>query len=327
VKWEHWQHVYLNQHCTARGLAAKTIAAYGATLNTFRDYARFRLSDRDPGELTARDLLEYVNYLRIERRNGASAVNRQVVILRSWYRAMVAMGYLEARANPLAHFPKIKAAPVKLPVFLTEEESRTLLAQPPRDTVLGLRDHALLTLLYGTGIRASECAGLAERDVDLEDNTIRVLGKGGRERVLALSPKVAQALREYRTARGEATPLAPFFRSRRGSSLSRTAIYERVRTCARRARIERRVSPHRLRHTFATHMIKRGVQLVTLRDLLGHRCLTSTQIYLHTTAEDLRAATKLHPVERLIEEHADLLPNVKLPFQWRPGEKIVPRRR
>jgi len=99
---------------------------------------------------------------------------------------------------------------------------------------------------------------------------------------------VVHILKQYRLARGPLQPQEPFFRSREGGALSRHAIYERVRTNGRKARIEKRVSPHRLRHTFATHLIKRGVGLVTVRDLLGHRLITSTQIYIHLTAQDLR---------------------------------------
>ena len=326
MKWELWLSLYLEKHCMARGLMPRTIAAYQATLKSFRVYVRFRLEDRAPDELTARDVLQYVEYLRSERRNGASAVNRQVTILKNLYRAIVAMGELEADRNPVAHFPKIKAAPTKLPVFLSEEETKKLLARPRPDTVLGLRDRAILTLLYGTGIRASECAGLREADVDLEDDLVRVVGKGGRERAVPLNPEVARALQQYRAVRGRATPASPFFRSRRGGPMSRNAIYERVRSHGQRAGIARRVSPHRLRHTFATHLVKRGVQLVTIRDLLGHRCITSTQIYLHTTAEDLRRAANLHPVESLVERVAGLLPNVRVPFQWLPGEKQIGRR-
>lgn len=326
MTWELWLSAFLERHCTARGLSPRTIAAYGATLAGFRDWVRFRLADKGPDELSAKDILEYVEYLRRERRNGAAAVNRQVTILKCLFRAMVAMGHHEADRNPMAHFPRIKAAPVKLPVFLSEEETQKLLAQPRTTTVLGLRDRALLTLLYGTGIRATEAATLTEKDVDLRDNTVRVIGKGGHERVLPLNVEVARALQQYRVARGSVTPAATFFRSRSGGEMKRGAIYERVRSAAQKARIERRVSPHRLRHTFATHLVKKGIQLVTIRDLLGHKSISSTQIYLHTTAEDLRSAAKRHPVEHLVQRLEDLLPNVKLPLQWLPGEKVIHRR-
>jgi site-specific recombinase XerD len=325
MKWDLWLSLYLDRHCTARGLCAKTIAAYRDTLEGFRAWVRFRLGDKGPDELTARDVLAYVDYLRRERGNGGSAVNRQVTILKCLYRATVAMGHLEPDRNPMAHFPKIKAAPVKLPVFLSEEEVGQLLEQPRTSTVLGLRDRALLTLLYGTGIRATEAATLREKDVDLKEMTVRVMGKGGKERMVPLNPAVARTLDQYRTARGKLTPAAEFFRSRSGRAMSRHAIYERVRTSARKARLSARVSPHRLRHTFATHLVRNGVQLVTIRDLLGHRSVASTQVYLHTTAADLREAARKHPVEKLVARVADLLPNVRLPLQWLPGEKVIHR--
>jgi site-specific recombinase XerD len=186
---------------------------------------------------------------------------------------------------------------------------------PQTDTVLGVRDKALLTLLYGTGIRASECAGLAEKDINWEEGLIRVTGKGGHERTVPLNEEVLHVMRQYRLARGGATPQEPFFRSREGKALSRNAIYERVRLSARKARIAKRVSPHRLRHTFATHLVQEGVGLVTLRDLLGHRQITSTQIYIHLTAQDLRKAADKHPVGKLIQRMEELLPTLKLPFQ------------
>ncbi len=326
MKWELWLSLFLERHCTARGLSPRTIVAYGATLEILRGWVRFRLGDKAPDELSAKDILEYVDYLRKERRNGASAVNRQVTILKNLYRAVVAMGHLEPDRNPMAHFPRIKAAPVKLPVFLTEDEVERLLAQPKTTTVLGMRDRALLTLLYGTGIRATEAATLRDCDVDLGNGTVRVVGKGGHERVVPLNVEVARVLAQYRAVRGRVTPGATFFRSRAGGEMKRGAIYERVRGAARKARIEKRVSPHKLRHSFATHLVKSGVQLVTIRDLLGHQSIASTQVYLHTTADDLRKAASRHPVEHLVHRIEDLLPNVKLPLQWLPGEKVVRRR-
>jgi site-specific recombinase XerD len=290
-------------------------------LEQFREYVRLRQADVEPGQITARHVLEYVNHLRHDRHNGDSAVGRQVTILKNFYRAIVAMGHLEPDANPLAHFPKMKAKPRKLPVVLSDEEIQNLLVVPPKDIILGLRDRALLALLYGTGIRASECATLREGDVDLVAETIRVTGKGGHERTIPLNPKVAESLKAYRQVRGEVPSREAFFRSRAGKPMSRGAIYERVRTHARRARIGKRVSPHTLRHTFATHLMRTGESLVTIRDLLGHRLISSTQIYLHVTAEDLRSAAANHPIGRLAPTVEFLLPNVKLPMQYAPQRR------
>lgn len=315
MKWDYWISLYVNTHCVARGLRVLTMAAYEATLKAFAKYVRETWPGRGPEELSAADVLRYLEHLRKERLNGASALNRQATVLRNFYRAMVAMGHLEARQNPMAYFPKIKPAARKLPVTLDREEVGKLLDQPASDTVLGLRDRAVITLLYGTGIRASECAGLAEKDVNWQDNTIRVTGKGGHERTIPMNDEVVHVLRQYRLARGGAKPAEPFFRSREGNGLSRNAIYERVRGIARKAGIAKRVSPHKLRHTFATHLVQEGVGLVTLRDLLGHKQITSTQIYIHLTAKDLRHAADKHPVGKLIKRMEDMLPNLKLPFQ------------
>jgi site-specific recombinase XerD len=225
------------------------------------------------------------------------------------------MGYLDHTANPLVGFPSIKAVPRKLPVSLSKEQVSRLLSEPRPNTVIGLRDRALLALLYGTGIRASECASLRCGHVDLSQLTITVRGKGGHERVVPLNPQLAEVLRTYAEARGAALPTAPFFRSRFGRLLSRGGVYERVRTWGQRSRVGIPLSPHRMRHTFATHLVRAGVGLVTIRDLLGHRLITSTQIYLHVTADDLRAAAAKHPIGNLLNTVKHLLTPGPLPFQ------------
>ena len=318
MKWPYWIKLYTQTHCTARGLRPKTIAAYDAALRQLQEYVRVTLDDKPPDAISARDMLEYVQHLRDVRKNGDSAVNRTVTIVKNFSRAMVAMGYLDSPDNPMAAFPSVKAARRKLPVTYTDEEIEKLLSLPPDDTVIGLRDRAILALLYGTGIRVSECSQLSDGDVDLGGCTITVSGKGGHERSVPLNDCVARAMALYRHHRGPAMPRAPFFRSRRGNSMSRSAIYERVRTWGHRAKISKRVSPHRLRHTFATHLVQAGVNLVTIRDLLGHKQITSTQVYLHVTAKDLRSAADKHPIGKLLKTIDHLLADVRLPFQYAP---------
>jgi len=315
MKWSFWIDLYIRTHCVARGLRPLTLSAYEDALVQFREWVRTVLEDRAPDQLTARDVLAYLQYLREVRGNGDSSVNRAVVILRRFYTAIVAMGYLDPAANPLVGFPSIKAVPRKLPVALSTEQVRRLLAEPQPNTVIGLRDRAMLALLYGTGIRASECASLRSGQVDLAQLTIAVQGKGGHQRVIPLSPELAELLRAYAQARGPALPTAPFFRSRFGRLLSRGSIYERVRTWGQRSRVGFPLSPHRLRHTFATHLVRAKVNLVTIRDLLGHRLITSTQVYLHVTADDLRAAVAHHPISRLLDTVKHVLFEGPLPFQ------------
>jgi site-specific recombinase XerD len=315
MTWRYWISLYIRTHCVARGLRPLTLAAYEAALTQFSEWLRVSRAARSPDRVTSRDVLEYLQHLREARGNGDAAVNRQLAILRSFYRAIVAMGHLEPTNNPLAGFPSIKAVPRKLPVSLAPEQVSRLLVEPKTDTIIGLRDRALLALLYGTGIRATECASLHCGQVDLTRLTITVHGKGGHERTIPLNPQLAQVLQAYERARGLALPTAPFFRSRFGGALSRGAVYERVRTWGQRSRVGIPLSPHRLRHTFATHLVRAGVGLVTIRDLLGHRQITSTQIYLHVTAEDLRAAAARHPIGALLATVEHLLPATRLPFQ------------
>jgi site-specific recombinase XerD len=321
MKWSYWLQLYLRTHCVARGLSPLSIAAYEATLWQFRTWCE-TLGTKEPDTVTAREVLEYLEYLRRERDNGAAIINRTVTIFRSFYRAIVAMGHLEPKANPMIGFPKVKAAARKLPVTLDTEEVRRLLEVGRVDTILGIRDRAIVALLYGTGIRASECAQLREGRVDLRALTVTVRGKGGHERTIPLNEEVAAYLREYIQVRGPQLPAAPFFRSRRGAALSRGTLYERIRTLGRRARLTKPLSPHRLRHTFASHLVREGINLVTTRDLLGHRMITSTQIYLHVTAHDLRKAADRHPIARLLGTIEHLLPNVHLPFQ-KPGARCA----
>ena len=315
MKWSFWIELYIRTHCVARGLRPLTLSAYEDALKQFHEWVRILREDLAPDRITARDVLAYVQHLREVRGNGDSSVNRAVVVLRQFYCAMVAMGYLEHTANPLVGFPSIKAVPRKLPVTLSTEQVSRLLDEPDTDTVIGLRDRALLGLLYGTGIRASECSSLCNGQVDLSQLTIRVRGKGGHERVIPLNPQLAEVLRTYAQARGPALPNGPFFRSRFGRLLSRGSVYERVRTWGQRSRVGFPLSPHRMRHTFATHLVRAGVGLVTIRDLLGHRLITSTQIYLHVTADDLRAAAARHPISTLLNTVKHLLSVGPLPFQ------------
>jgi site-specific recombinase XerD len=320
MKWDYWLTLYIRTHCAARGLSSGTMAAYQADLGHFRAWVEVR-HGKDPDEVTPAEVMSYVTYLRKERCNGESRVSRVVVVLRCFYRAMVAMGQLEHARNPMLVFPRLRAQPVKLPVTLSEEEMKRLVESADRETVLGLRDRTILLLLYGTGIRASECATMREEDVDLDERTARVIGKGGHARVAPLNDDVVRTLRAYREQRGERDPRRPFFESRTGKGMSRGAVYERVRTLSNRAGLRKRVSPHVLRHTFATHLVRAGVGLVTIRDLLGHRCISSTQVYLHVTAIELRGAANAHPIRGMSELLESLLPEVKLPLQRGPTRR------
>lgn len=323
MKWNYWMELYLNRHCSARGLQAKTIAAYLEALKMFRKFITARVKNAEPDALKAADILAYVEYLRDVRLNQNGAVNRQVVILSNFFRAAVAFGQIVPNDNPVAHFPKMKAPARKFKETLSEDEVKKLIEQPRTDTIIGLRDRAMISLIYGTGIRCTECANLRERNADLDMATIRVLGKGGDERVLPLNSAVVEILRQYRQARGKVSKDSCFFKSRESASMSRGAIFQRVRHHAQQAKLHMKVSPHQLRHSFATHLVRLGTQIPVVRDLLGHRLISSTQIYIHMTAQDLRQAVDRHPIGALVQSLKELLPTIKLPFQYPPGTRYA----
>ncbi len=319
--WQYWVNLFAQTHCTARGLRPKTIAAYKVTLEQFWAFLLIRDAELSPDAVSARDVLAYVQYLRTSRNNGDAAVNRVVTILKVFYRAMVAMDMMEYKDNPMISFPRMRAVARKLPVVLTDKEVKKLLTLPPKNTVIGIRDRAILALLYGTGIRVSECASLTEGCVDLAGKLITVTGKGGHQRSVPLNENVVTVLTNYQCQRGHALPKTPFFRCRNGKAMQRRTIYERVRTWGERSHLPKRISPHKLRHTFATHLLKAGVGIVTLRDLLGHKQLTSTQVYLHVTAQDLREAAEKHPIKNLLNKVELILPSLRLPMQLGPRRK------
>jgi len=321
ITWDCWIDLYTETWCTGRNLASSTIVAYRGLLRQFQSWVASRHSITSPTEVTMRIALEYVNYLRDERDNDDSAVCRAVVVLKGFYAAMVAFGHLEPNSDPMARFPAMKKRREKLPTFLTSSELKKLLDAPKVDTLLGLRDHAMLRLLYATAIRASECAGMLEEWVDLEACTVKVLGKGGRERVIPLNERAVIALRQYRTQRGPISRKDVFFRKKNGGPINRKIVYQRVKKYANQSGQTKRVSPHTLRHTCATHLLQRGVRLVPIQKILGHELITSTQIYLHTTAEDLREMAANHPIQDLAITVASLIEGVRLPIDHPPRRR------
>lgn len=319
-KWSFWIKLYLQKHCVPRGLALTSLAAYDKTLAMLQAFVESRWPGREPDRVSACDVLEWVEHLRNVRRNGDSAVNRAVTVAKRFYAAIVAMGHLLPRDNPMADFPRIKRVTRKFAETLDEEEAVKLILHPDTATVIGLRDRAMLSLLYGTGIRASECSNLLEKDLDLERGTAKVKGKGGDERTVPFNEGVTRALKAYLAARGDSRT-GVFFVSRSGKKMSRGAIYSRVTRHAHQAGLKKKVSPHKLRHACATHLVRAGVNLRSVQEILGHRCITSTQIYLHMTAQDLRRAADRHPVSALVDSIKDLLPQVRLNFQ-RPSQQM-----
>jgi site-specific recombinase XerD len=315
MKWELFRELFLGKLCTARGLSGKTINSYGEALDEFKQYLDRHKSELTPESISTADVCDYIEHLRKNKLNGQATVNRKITTLRSFFKAMVALDELEPNQDPCARLPRMKKPLEKVGDILSVQEIEKLAGAPDANTLLGLRDRSMILLLCTTGVRASECASVRECDVDLENRLVRVLGKGNRERVVMLNEVTALALSNYIRFRGKQQLNESFFKVRTGKGIDRKRIFERIKFYLKRARIFKKISPHRLRHSFATKMIKDGVGLATLKELLGHKNLQSTMRYIQISGEELRSAIGKLNIDSTFEKIVALLPLDRLRYQ------------
>ena len=315
--WKYFNHQYIGIFCSARGLRFETIKAYSESLNRFKEYVISVLKGKSPNELTTMEMLCYANYLEKVRENGPSAINRQMTIVRHFYRGLVSMGVIKNDENPMFNMPIRRQPPTKVPRSIAQEDILKMMNQTDLETTLGIRDKALMVLLYGTGIRKGECHGLDNKDVDFTDKKVYVTGKGGNERSVPMTEEVMLHLKNYVLVRGVGNADEPFFISRNKTRMAKRTIYERIKQYGKKAGLQVNVSPHKLRHSFATHLVRKGERIQDVQALLGHKWITSTQIYYHTDSVEIRKVLENHPIKNLISDVQKLLPNTKLPFQNR----------
>ena len=277
-----------------RGLAERTLVAYAHDLEQLSAFAEGR--GRTLLELRQADLSEFFGSLR-ERGLGPRSQARHVFSARAFYRFAQREGLVERDPTENLRPPKAFQA---LPRYLTPAQVDALLAAPDVTTPVGLRDRAILEVMYATGLRASELTGLTTAGLDLELGIARVLGKGRKERLVPLGREARKWVRRYTAevrdvfAGGRPSPLV--FLSRRGGRLSPTGLWGIVRRHGVAAGVEKILSPHVLRHSFASHLLERGADLRALQAMLGHADISTTQIYTHVTRERLRQLyDKFHP--------------------------------
>jgi len=270
-----------------RGLSPHTIEAYKTDLNQYVRWLR-----RDILRVDSSLIGEYVAELR--KRCKPSSITRKLSAIRMFYKFLCSEG--KADDNPLEEVISPRAGR-KIPRYLTLKEVERLLNAPCGDGLLVIRDRAVLEVLYGAGIRISELVGLNVSDLNLREGWIRVLGKGSRERMVPLGRKACQCIRRYLRRRGAKEVEERFvFCNRYGGRISRQACWKAVKKYARMAGIDKEISPHTLRHSFATHLLSRDADLRSVQELLGHSNISTTQIYTHITQERLkRVYKKYHP--------------------------------
>ncbi len=278
---------------TRRGASPATLRAYGRDLLELAAWSTAR--GRDPGELAYRDLRAYAAVLS-ERRLARASVARKLAAARGLHQHLVLSG--AASANPADLLPSPKRGS-RLPRVLGRDEVAALLDRIPATGPLEVRDRALFELAYSCGMRADEIVRADVGDLDFDSETIRVTGKGSKTRLLPIGEPAQRALRRYlETARhalagAEETAL---FVSRRGRRLSPSDIRRRLEKWVREAAVAGRVSPHTLRHSFATHLLEGGADLRSIQELLGHASVSTTQVYTRVEPSRLRREyAKSHP--------------------------------
>jgi len=274
-----------------RGLSRNTLEAYRSDLQQLGEFLRRR--ETDPLEVSGSDLAEFVDELAIggdgRRPAAAATLQRKIACLRSFYR------YLR-REQILAADPTAELRPPRpsgrLPNVLSRDEVNRLLEQPKGTSPGALRDRALLETMYACGLRASEAISLEVPELDLEAGVLRTRGKGSKERLVPIGSKALETLGAYlRVGRPRLVGLHDephVFVNLRGGPLSRQGLYKIVQRHARTAGLESRMSPHTLRHTFATHLLAGGCDLRSLQEMLGHADIGTTQIYTHLSTDRLR---------------------------------------
>ena len=279
---------------STRGSSDSTLRAYGRDLLELAAWATAR--GREPGELAYRDLRSYAAVLS-ERRLAKASVARKLASLRSLHAHFVATGVAES--SPADLLPAQKRGS-RLPRVLARDEVASLLDRIPARSPLEVRDRALFELVYSCGLRAEEVVGLDLGDVEFESETVRATGKGSKTRVVPIGEPAQRAVRRYlesaRRALGPNADEPALFVSRRGRRLSPSDVRRRLEKWVREAAVAGRISPHTLRHSFATHLLEGGADLRSIQELLGHSSVSTTQIYTRVEPSRLRQEyAKSHP--------------------------------
>ena len=278
-----------------QGSAAVTAEAYGRDLARFATYARLK-GARGPHDATPRLLRDYVYHLK-DVGLAPSSIRRNVSAVRTYFRFLLGEGQVVSDPSERIETPRRW---LTLPGVLTVAEAERLLAAPTLDEPLVFRDRALLELAYGAGLRVSEWISIGVRDVLLDESLVRVFGKGSKERLVPIGRRaiaaVAVYLRELRPRLEGGRGKGALLLSARGAPLTRMGAWKILRKYVDKAGIDKRVSPHTLRHSFATHLLEGGADLRAVQEMLGHADISTTQIYTHVDREYLRAIHRqFHP--------------------------------
>ena len=312
---------FLNHLVVEKGFSQNTLEAYKNDLLQFIKYAQVRLTESGDATWANVDLgllVDYVSSLRGKNGYRDATTARKVAALKSFFNFLVEEEAIDEDPTEFLSAPRVGRS---LPKFLSEDEVERLLDQAAEeDSPEGKRNRAILELLYATGLRVSELVSLNVNDINLQEGYVRCLGKGSKERMAYIYPRAVEVARDYidgarnlllsagsRSSNGNGAGASrdhreakagekALFVNQRGERLTRQWVWNVLKACAKKASLDKHITPHVLRHSFATHMLRGGASLRHVQELLGHSSITTTQVYTHLTSEHVRREyDKSHP--------------------------------
>jgi len=283
---------FLNYLRVEKGLSDNTMYAYQRDMTKFAEFAA-----KQSVVLAQVERAHVVDFLRslYLKKLDSRSVARHLVTIRHFFRFCFAEGLIQEDPAANVQSPKFRQS---LPEFLSLAEVDRLLAQPDANSTIGLRDKAMIELLYSTGLRVSELCGLKTQDLQMDLGCLRCIGKGNKERLVPVGKRALQGVQEYVTKSrpqilGKQTS-SFLFPSRTGRAINRIVFWKILGTYGRKAGLRKALTPHMLRHSFATHLLDRGADLRSVQMMLGHADIATTQIYTHVVEERLKQVYKAH---------------------------------
>ncbi|RLD08948.1 MAG: site-specific tyrosine recombinase XerD [Chlamydiae bacterium] len=274
-----------------KGLAENSCLAYTNDLNLFNHFlAENKINSWN--KVKPDHIIDFLQN-RLEKHRASSTISRELISIKVFFRFLSAEKNIKTNVSNRVESPKLWKL---LPDVLTEHDVEKLLNVPDTNNIIGLRDKAMLELLYATGLRVTELVSLKIRDLNTETGFVRCFGKGGKERIVPVGSLAIKAIKKYFETRGETTGSDYLFITNRRTKMTRINFYERIQLYAKKACINKKIYPHLLRHSFATHLLSHGADLRVVQEMLGHSDISTTQIYTHVDHQRLKNIHKqFHP--------------------------------
>lgn len=276
---------FINYIKYQRNYSSHTVSAYRADLEQFFSFAGYDIDSVDIDFLR-----KYLFHLKLNKNYGSRSISRKIAAIKSFFKFLAKRGYIKKNPALLICSPRL---PERLPSFLTYKEVENILESANGKDEAGLRDRAIMELLYSSGLRVGELVSLKIEDINIPEGTVKVRGKGNKERIVPIGSYALNSIFEYLKKRSIAR--TPFiFLNKKGGRITSRSVERIVNKYAKLAGISKKVTPHVFRHSFATHLLDRGADLRTVQEMLGHSDIVTTQIYTHVTVQRLKQLYEKH---------------------------------